>query len=251
MSPDPIFEKNVERIAVGFQRIVQLALGLAVVAAGVLFTLDNLHVLRARDYLVYWPVVFIFMGTAQIVQGRAQGRFLAGGNNPAYAIGGLWILIGSAMLARRLGLTEVNVWAFWPLVLIVVGGRIAWQGFHARHWNESIPDNVSILSGTAIMGGFGRRIVSQTFQGGELTAFMGGGKLDLREAALAEGRAVLNVFILMGGFEILVPPTWQVIVEVTPFMGGFEDKTRRSPAAGGPRLIVRGFIMMGGMEIKD
>ena len=65
------------------------------------------------------------------------------------------------------------------------------------------------------MGGFERRITSHEFRGGEITAFMGGGKLDLRDAMPAGGQAVINVFAMMGGFEILVPETWRVISEVT------------------------------------
>ena len=42
-----------------------------------------------------------------------------------------------------------------------------------------------------------------------------------------------------------------VDVEVSPVMGGCEDKTAPHPGATGPRLRVRGFVMMGGLEIKN
>ena len=35
----------------------QLIVGLSIVAAGILFTLDNLGILDARDYLRFWPLV--------------------------------------------------------------------------------------------------------------------------------------------------------------------------------------------------
>jgi len=56
---------------------------------------------------------------------------------------------------------------------------------------------------------------------------------------------------MMGGFEILVPETWRVISEVTPFMGGIEDKSRTSSQPTAPCLILRGFMMMGGVTIKN
>jgi hypothetical protein len=62
---------------------------------------------------------------------------------------------------------------------------------------------------------------------------------------------VINVFAMMGGFEILVPETWRVISEVTPFMGGIEDKSRTSSQPTAPCLVLRGFMMMGGVTIKN
>ena len=87
------------------------------------------------------------------------------------------------------------------------------------------------------MGGFERRVTSHEFRGGDITAFMGGGKLDLREAMPAGGQAVINIFAMMGGFEIIVPETWRVDLEVTPLMGGIEDKSRASANPAAPRLV--------------
>ena len=80
---------------------------------------------------------------------------------------------------------------------------------------------------------------------------MGGGKLDLRDAVPADGRVVVNLFAVMGGFEIIVPDTWSLSLEVTPFMGGVEDKTRPPANPLAPRLFLRGFVMMSGVEIKN
>ncbi len=219
----------------------QLILGVAIATAGLLFTLSNLHILRARDYLHYWPVVLVAIGLLHISQAKTTYGIVGGG---------IWILVGSAMLGNRLGFLDVNIWKLWPLILVLVGGRIVWQTLSVDAARERGVDTSSRVSAVAVMGGFDRKITSKEFQNGEITAFMGGGKLDLREAAPAGGQAVLNVFALMGGFEIIVPETWTVIVEVTPFMGGIEDNTR-TPANPSARLVLRGFVMMSGVEIKN
>ena len=219
----------------------QLILGLAIATAGLLFTLDNLHILRARDYLQYWPVVLVAIGLVHIAQAKTSSGIVGGG---------IWILVGSAMLGNRLGFLDVNIWKLWPLILVLVGGRIVWQTLSVDAPGVRGVDTSSRVSAVAVMAGFDRKITSKEFQNGEITAFMGGGKLDLREAAPAGGQAVLNVFALMGGFEIIVPETWTVIVEVTPFMGGIEDNTR-TPANPSARLVLRGFVMMSGVEIKN
>jgi hypothetical protein len=61
-------------------------------------------------------------------------------------------------------------------------------------------------------------------------------------------RAIVNVFAVMGGHEIRVPRV-DDRSDVLPVMGGVEDKTRGDDD--GPTLFVRGFVMMGGVEIKN
>jgi hypothetical protein len=79
---------------------------------------------------------------------------------------------------------------------------------------------------------------------------MGGCEIDLRNAGI-DGDATIDVFAMWGGIEIRVPETWTVVGRVTPLLGGFEDSTRALPGAGNQRLIVRGLVIMGGIEIKN
>jgi predicted membrane protein len=235
----------------------QLVVGVAIAVVGVLFTLDNLHILRARDYLQFWPLAVIAIGLVHIAQARTGAGVLGGA---------IWIVVGAVLLGNRLGLVSVNIWNYWPLLLVLIGGRIVLQtmsprasmragdpvaltggGFPA----QASDDAGDLVSAVAVMGGFDRKVTSHAFRGAELTAFMGGGKLDLRDALPAGGQAIVNVFSLMGGFEIIVPETWSVSLEVTPFMGGVEDKARTSASPSAPRLVVRGFVMMSSVEIKN
>ncbi len=211
----------------GFRITGQLVLGVAIAILGVLFTLDNLHILRARDFLRFWPLALIAIGLAHVYQAKTAAGTVGGG---------VWILVGMVLLGNRLGVIHANIFHFWPLILVLVGGRIVWQTMETTRAAE-LGDTSATLSAIAVMGGFERRITSHEFRGGEITAFMGGGKLDLRDAMPAGGQAVINIFAMMGGFEILVPETWRVISEVTPFMGGIEDKSRTStnPSAPLPR----------------
>ena len=218
----------------------QLITGLVLAALGILFTLDNLDVLEARDFLRYWPVIFIVVGISQIAQARS----------PSGTIGGsIWILIGGVMLGERLELIS-NVFRFWPVLLIAVGGYVVWQSMNRRE--APAGDRANRLSAVAVLGGVDRRVIASNFVGGDVTAVMGGGKLDLREATLAPGaEAVVDVTTVMGGFEIKVPETWNVVVDIVPFMGGYEDKTRQPADPAAPRLRIRGFVMMGGVEIRN
>src|SRR5258708_5154874 len=219
----------------------QLVLGAAFAIAGVLFTLDNLRIPHAGDCLRFWPVVLIGIGLVHISQAKTAAGTIGGG---------IWILFGTVLIGNRLGLFHANIWNFWPLVLVLVGARIMWQTMNANRVPDPA-DTSATVSAIAVMGGFERRVTSHQFRGGEITAFMGGGKLDLRDAMPAGGQAVINIFSMMGGFEIIVPDTWRVISEVTPFMGGIEDRSRTSTNPAAPCLVLRGFMMMGGVTLKN
>jgi len=224
-----------------FRLSSQFVLGLAIAALGVLFTLDNLHILRADRYLEYWPIVLVAIGLVHVSQAKSAAGTVGGA---------IWILVGVILLGGRLGFIHANIWNFWPLILVLVGARIVWQTMDGNRALDR-GDTSATVSAIAVMGGFERRITSHEFRGGEITAFMGGGKVDLRDAMPAGGQAVINIFAMMGGFEILVPETWRVISEVTPFMGGIEDKSRTSTNPSAPCLVLRGFVMMGGVTLKN
>ena len=48
-----------------------------------------------------------------------------------------------------------------------------------------------------------------------------------------------------------VPPDWTVNSYVTPLMGGMEDKADRRENDPNKRLTIKGFVMMGGVEVKN
>src|SRR4051812_15378108 len=101
----------------------QLVVGVAIAVVGVLFTLDNLHVLRARDYLQFWPLALMAIGLVHIAQARTSAGVIGGA---------IWILVGAVLLGNRLGLVSVNIWNYWPLLLVLIGGRIVLQTMSPR-----------------------------------------------------------------------------------------------------------------------
>jgi predicted membrane protein len=218
----------------------QLITGLVLAGLGVLFTLDNLEIVRAREVLRYWPMALLLVGISQILQARSSAAMIGGS---------IWILVGGVLLGERLNLIS-NAFRFWPLFLIGVGAYVIFQSFNRREVPPG--DRSDRVSAVAVLGGVDRRVLSTTFQGGDVTAFMGGGKLDLRDATMPPGaEAIVDVTTMMGGFEIRVPETWNVVVEIVPFMGGYEDKTGHPTDPSAPRLRIRGFVMMGGVEIRN
>jgi hypothetical protein len=83
-------------------------------------------------------------------------------------------------------------------------------------------------------------------------AVMGGLELDFREALLPPGETEVWIFSLMGGAEIIVPPGLTVESDGVAILGSFEHvedaEVQRDPTS--PVLRVRGFSVMGGVEIS-
>ena len=225
----------------GVRLTPHLMFGLLIILVGVVFTLDNLNIAHAEDYLRYWPAGLIAIGLAKLWQDRREQGSSIGGV--------IFTLVGTWLLFDTLGYVEANPIDFWPLLLVFIGTVIVWQGIRGRRQRSGASTNDTV-NAVAILSGVNRGSNSTSFKGGELTAFMGGCEIDLRNAEI-NGEAAIDVFAMWGGIEIRVPENWTVIGRVTPLMGGFEDHTRAPQAASAHRLIVRGMVIMGGVEIKN
>jgi predicted membrane protein len=220
-----------------------LVFGFVVIAIGVLFTLDNLNIADGGAYLSrYWPAGLIAIGAAKMFESRVRGSGLMGG--------ALFAAVGTWLLLDNLRLIEASFLDFWPVLLVIAGAMIIWQGMHVGRVRPATADPDSVISAVAVLSGVNRGSNSSSFRGGELTAFMGACEIDLRQASIS-GEAVMDVFAMWGGVEIQVPDNWRVIGHVTPLLGGFDDKTRPPQSATAHTLIVRGVVIMGGVEIKN
>ncbi len=230
-----------------FRITPQFVLGLIILVVGVLFTLDNLDILYARDYLRYWPALLVVYGVSKILQPESRGgRFW----------GIVITFVGAALLVDKLDMFPFRLWDFWPLLLVALGVTMLMRA-SSRRTAERIAQGAvetergAIVNAAAFLGGTRRNVHTQDFRGGELTAVMGGCDIDLRTAAIAKSPAVIDVFAFWGGIEIKVPTTWTVIFEGTPILGGFDDKTFKQTADEKQQLIIRGTIIMGGVEVTN
>jgi len=223
---------------------VRLIFGLTVIAVGVLFLLGNMGILNPREYLRFWPALLIIAGLIHILQPYRGSRF---------SMGIILVIVGSVLLLDRLDIIHFSIRDFWPLILIVIGIMMVLNNsvFHRKSSPDSNETETadSFLKESAILGGFNYKCNSQDFQGGDLTAIMGGVEIDLRDASI-EKEAVVDVFAVMGGVEIQVPNDWMVHLKGSPILGGIEDKTHTEKDAT-KRLVIRGTVIMGGVTIKN
>ncbi len=213
--------------------IVLITLGLGLL-------LDNLGIVDIGNIWRFWPAIFILIGLSKIRSSHSGDR----------AGGWIFIAIGAALLLAELHILRWHlIWSFWPLMLIAVG--IAMLTKHKRRPAESISE--SWLNAVAVFSGNERTVSAQHFEGGSITTVFGSNEIDFGRASLAEGDVALDILTLFGGTELYVPPEWVVVVNAVPIFGGFEDKRHHTQATDipdGKRLIVKGIVLFGGLEIK-
>jgi len=218
----------------------QLLVGVMVIVVGVLLTLDNLDLINAEMYLRFWPAGLIALGLLKLWHAREVGGSFAGF---------LLTLVGTWLLLERTAIVDLSFRDLWPALLVFFGMFLVWQGLSGPR-RRATADTNALINATAVLGGVARGNNSTSFRGGDLTAIMGGCELDLRHAAI-NGEAVIDVFAMWGGIEIRVPEDWTVSSRVTPLLGGVDDKTRPPQGASKHHLVLRGFVIMAGVEIKN
>ncbi len=225
------------------QRVV---IGAFIIIIGLLALIDKLNIFESLQFFQFWPTVFIAVGILKILHSKARSSIL---------IGGGLIFVGVVLTLKQLGLLNINLWDWWPVVLIAVGAHIIFKDRGADTNSSAflseaeVSDDNSTLDISVVMGGNKTVSNSQNFKGGDITAIMGGVELDLRGASI-QSDAVLNLWATWGGIVIKIPADWTVVNRGAAIMGGIEDKSFSAPTAT-KRLIITGTAIMGGVEIKN
>lgn len=229
----------------------KLAFGVLILIFGAILLGDSLKLIDDDVVLpFFWPLA---------------GFLLAG----AFAVARTWwlaiifTLFGGLTAARLVGLRidyDFDFFdLFWPMILICVGVHLVRRAMSGAKAKAEIgpdgqltTDSGATVENFAFMAGNSIRNSSQSFRGGDASAFMGGVELDLTGARTPEEGAVLDVFAMWGGVEIRVPQGWRIESKVVPLLGAFEDKTTppSDPGAVTGKLTVRGFVVMGGIEVS-
>ncbi|MDX9728129.1 MAG: DUF5668 domain-containing protein [Bacteroidales bacterium] len=225
-------------------------IGILLIVAGLILIIKKSSVLpEPLDYFIddiifSWQMLLIAIGVITLV----------GSDNKTPGI--VLISVGGFFLIPELFTDFFRSFNFfWPALFIVVGvvllmnsKRIVKKLDYSGVNRADYIDNVNIFSGAE------RQVVTDNFQGGKITSIFGGGEVDLTRSSLAPGDNVIEITCIFGGTTIIVPDNWNVILEITPILGGFSDsrKLRGDVIRDNTRsLVIRGTVIFGGGEIKS
>jgi len=212
--------------------------GVIVIALGVGFLLNSLNIMNFGQFISdYWPVVLIVIGILELLKNQITG-------------GLIWLAVGIIFILKTLGVYNFDVWSLiLPAVIIIIGFNILVRSGSRSRIKTEQGESVSANS---VFGGSEKKVDSKNFKVGTLNAIFGGSKIDLRQAGLSEEGSIIDVLVMFGGGEIILPKNTRISLETTAIFGGCDDKRKEISESPDRRMLkIRGLILFGGLEIKD
>jgi len=136
--------------------------------------------------------------------------------------------------------------------LLVVGGvasAVAAAMTKRQHVSRGTEDDDEVDL-VVIFDGLEFASRAPAFRRGSILTWYGGATVDLTGAALDAAGATIDVRTVFGGLQVIVPATWPVDIQVMGVFGGVADARDGDEAAeGGPRLVLTGWAIAGGVSV--
>lgn len=225
-------------------------IGLLLVIAGFILILEKTTVLPEPldnfidDIIFSWQMLLIVIGIITMTG--------SGNKTPGIVL----ISVGGFFLIPQLFSNYFESFNFfWPAIFIVVGIVIL---VNSRRLGDAIRPNATdskadTIDYVNIFSGAERQLITDNFMGGKITSVFGGGDVDLTRSSLAPGNNVIEITCIFGGVTLIVPENWNVVLDITPILGGFSDGRKISgEVVKDPTrtLTVKGMVIFGGGELK-
>jgi|KBSMisStandDraft_5_1062788.scaffolds.fasta_scaffold17836_3 predicted membrane protein len=230
--------------------------GLFLIVIGLLLFAHKLNA-GLPDYIFSWPMLAIAIGLLIGIQHRFR-TFI-------WIIPVVW---GSFALVDQLN-PQLNLHDYTaPLVLVLLGlffivrrsrypgyaERREWKEQWKKNWRHPELNNTTDgewLDSTSVFGGAKKVILSKNFKGGDITCFMGGAEIDLSQADI-QGKVVMDTTAVFGGIKLIIPPNWDLKIEITAVFGGVEDKrpVQVTKPEADKVLVLDGAAVFGGIEVN-
>ncbi len=216
----------------------RLVIGGGIILLGIGFLLDQLfNVNFGVVFSKSWPLILVVLGLVVIIRSPKQ-----------LLVGGTILFAGVVMEISVLVGGRFNIWDLWPLILIFIGVSMIFnRNFISQAKMEEKDDRTDT---TVLFWAFDKKITSENFKGGNVTAIFGGGKLDLSKCKISNDGATINITTIFGGVEIITPENCEVKVAGLGIFGGFEGKSKSQSVSTLPKLIIDGTAIFAGVEVE-
>lgn len=219
------------------QSITKNITGLIVIAVGAALLLSSLKVIEIGNLFAdFWPLLVVAAAIVILVN-----------DFRSWPVAAFVATLGVLFQLRQLDVIDVQPWSIiWPLIIIFVGVSLLFgRSYAGKRVSKSERDDVSaILAGTNVVNS------SKNFKQSNVTAIMGGTRLDLRKADFDKD-SLIEVFSFWGGVEIIVPENITIRNQLNNILAGAEDKTAQKADKNAPVLTISGTLIMAGVSIRN
>ena len=201
--------------------------GLFLLFIGALFLMKEMSFPFFPNWLFTWPMILIAVGIYTGIKHEFR--------NPGWII---MIIIGGVFLADEMNFGFDLHRFIVPIIIIGVGLVMILRPRHHRDWDWKRRRD------------WDWRNYDYPKSEGTTSAGQDSSKQDSpKDYSNDDFFDSTSVF---GGGKIIIPPDWQVRLDITPVFGGIEDK-RKQPISNNPEkiLIIKGTCFFGGLEIKN
>lgn len=230
------------------------------------------------NWLFSWPMFLIALGIFIGLKNNFEG--------PSWLI---LIIVGGYFLTTRYFRIDHEIRRLlWPFALIALGAYLVFRPKKRANINRNFPvdpmdsgekvnpnagpdtltdTNVAnsttssnmawaeeeVLDVASVFSGVKKNIYSKNFKGGEIVCVFGGAEINLTQADFQPPQIIIESVQVFGGAKLIVPSDWVIHNEATAIFGGIEDKRPQPASIRFPEkvLVLKGFVMFGGIEIKS
>lgn len=230
------------------RQLNRIAAGCVFIAVGILFLGHNTGLISDAllRILVSWQMLLIVLGILSFLKRNVSSGITL------VAIGGFFLI------PRVIDLGDNWMQEYWPAFLIIGGVGLLFTLFKPGGRSSNYNNNAGFTAedGRIILesnfSGIKHIVHEPAFKGAKLNASFGSLALDLRRTHLEAEETYIELHNSFGGIELFVPSSWNIIIEVNTSFGGIDDKRFRPQETDyAHKLIIRGNISFGGVEIKN
>lgn len=222
--------------------------GMALIALGVIITLNSLEITNINLFFNGWWTLFIIIPCL-------IGLFDKG-NKTDDIIG---LIIGIVLLLAAQGIIEYAVLGklALPTILIILGLSIIFKSTFDKKINKKINELKSKEKASAhlpdnhcaFFSGKDLKFANEVFIGASFTAIFGGIECDLRGAVI-ENDILINATAVFGGVDIIVPSNVKIKVKSSSVFGGVSNNSVFTGDDTSPTIYINASGVFGGVEIK-
>ncbi len=216
--------------------MIKKTIGLFIIILGILVFLSNTSIIDFGEISKYlFPSLVLIVGVVGMVEKKKFDVFYF-----------IILLLGLSSLVLALEIFEKSLIQIllFPVIMVLIGIRIL--NFKIRSTVPSSKKNYS-----TIFGGLEERNNNKEFESCDITSIFGGCTIDFRNIKLKDNKAHINVFVLFGGAELLMPKKFKITSDGIPLFGAFDTKLLEEDDNSKNEVVINYTAIFGGIEIKN